>query len=410
MQLTYFVNLLGLDGITGKEHNSYPVRVRRTFVSSRRLERAMFTLLLLVSAAWGQTSPYNQNGINQARDINGGGTIPLTDERNGKHAFEWRFGQAIPLSLLGGTCGSARGVSNAGHIVGGACPPGDPNMHAYIYRSGVTRDLGTMGGIAAEGIQVNRTDEIAGDYKTADGFSRGFFRRGKHWVDLGSLGGSFTFSLGMNKTGVVAGQSDVSNVPDPVYGIPPFHGFVWSAGTLTDVGAIFGSNFNYLSGIGDGGVAPGGADLAGDTAAHAILWNSGTVQDLSPDGNISAGALDVNNLGQAVGLWGSVDTDPADGPPVDSVLCPCYAVLWQDGQEIFLNGTVSPEWNLWLALAINDRGEIVARGQFNGGTLQTVLLKPLPPSDGSVGPIERTGTFAPKAIVRDARGRLREVW
>jgi hypothetical protein len=169
-------------------------------------------------------------------------------------------------------------------------------------------------------------------------------------------------------------------------------------------------------GINDAGVAAGSADLAGDTGAHAILWNNGTVQDLSPDGNISAGAVGINNFGQVVGSWGSVDPNPADGPPVNTLLCPCYAVLWQNGQEIFLNCTVSPEWNLLLALAINDRGEILARGELNGGPLGTVLLKPIPANErGDVAsvrsPAENMRVYiGPRALRRDQKGGFQKIW
>jgi hypothetical protein len=220
----------------------------------------------------------------------------------------------------------------------------------------------------------------------------------------------------MNSFDTVTGQSDISKIPDPIYNIPHFHGFVWSRRALRDVGSIFGSDFNFLAAINEAGVAVGSADLAGDTGAHAILWNHGTVQDLSPDGNISAYAIDINNVGQVVGSWGSVDPDPADGPPVDSILCPCFAVLWQNGQEIFLNDTVPPGWDLWLGLAINDGGEIVARGQFNGGPLSTVLLKPITFADQSEAPdatpptIRQAAHTGPRALRRNPKVGFQEIW
>ena len=420
-------NHLHLDENLPGLQNGLPRFRREDFVRIRFVVYPVLvlTLVLLPSALSAQnvqykvipiTSPYNQPGLNLGNDINQGGFIALTDYKNGQRAFEWRSGKAVPLTLLGGACSSAVGISNSGHVVGGACPAGQTLMHAYLYRKGNTLDLGTFGGVAASGTQVNRYDQIAGDYTPADGSSRAFFwHRGK-WVDVGGLGGSFTYSYGMNSSATVSGQSDISNTPDPVYGIPPFHGFVWSAGTLTDVGSIFGSNFNYVFGINNAGVAAGSADLAGDTGAHAILWNNGTVQDLSPDGNISAGAVGINNFGQVVGSWGSVDPNPADGPPVNTLLCPCYAVLWQNGQEIFLNGTVPSEWNLLLALAINDRGEILARGELNGGPLGTVLLKPIPANERGDVPSVRSSAenkrvyIGPRALRRDQKGGFQEIW
>ena len=323
-------------------------------------------------------SPYDASDSVVGNDMNSAGTLPLTAIHSGQHEpFISRSGTSIPLSLLGGTCGSAVGINHAGHVVGGACLPGETVVHAYVYSKKNTQDLGTFGGISAAGTGINRYGKIAGIYELSDGTEHSFYWTLKGWTDIGNLGGSFTWTTHLNDSGVVTGQSDVSNDPDPVFGIPPFHGFQWSAGVLTDFGQIFGSNFNYGFGINKTGMIAGSADVAGDAGAHAIIWYQGTVRDLSPYDNISAGGIGINNLGDVVGSWGSVDPDPADGPPIDTILCPCYAVLWHDGQAIFLNDVVPAEWNLWLGMAINDRGEILARAQFNGGKLQTVLLQPI---------------------------------
>ena len=147
---------------------------------------------------------------------------------------------------------------------------------------------------------------------------------------------------------------------------------------MTDLGSIFGGNFSYASEMNTSGQIVGGADLVDDVGGHAYLLDNGAVTDLSPYGSgISSWGSDINGNGDIVGSWGFTDTDPADGPPLDALLCPCYAVVWHAGQPVFLNSVVDPQWNLMLGLRINDQGEIVARGQFNGGPLQTVLLKPL---------------------------------
>lgn len=364
------------------------------------------------------TSPYNPPGYLVGHKINRLGWIPMTDLLSGRpdQPLLWRWGRTEPLTLLGGNCGTAVGINDYGHIVGAACLPGETAPHAYFYKDKRAFDLGTFGGVQAAASAVNLSDQIAGTYQLNDGTVHGFFWQRKHWVDVGNLGGSFTDIYGINNSGVVTGQSDISNVPDPVYGIPPFHGFVWSAGTLTDVGSIFGSNFNYVFGINDAGVAAGSADLAGDVGAHTILWNNGTVQDLSPDGNISAGATSINNLGQVVGIWGSVDPDPSFGPPAYVTLCPCYATLWQNGQEIFLNGLVPPEWNLLLASAINDKGEILAIAQLSGGRFQTVILHPIPsatqnPAARVIPSRERPADYAgPRAFRRKPTGGFEPIW
>jgi len=77
---------------------------------------------------------------------------------------------------------------------------------------------------------------------------------------------------------------------------------------------------------------------------------------------------------------------------------------------------VPSSWNLLLALAINDRGEILARGQLNGGHMQTVLLKPIQTKDQEsvkelVPQLETPQVYAgPRALHRNPDGRFVEVW
>jgi probable HAF family extracellular repeat protein len=272
--------------------------------------------------------------------------------------------------------------------------------------------------VSATAIAVNLADQVTGFYQLDDGTFHGFFWQRKHWVDLGSLGGSSTYGYGINNSGAVVGQSDISNTPDPVYGLPPFHGFQWVGGVLTDLGQIVGSNFSYAVSMNDAGMIIGAADVIGYAGAHAIIWNQGTMQDLTPYSDITAWGTGINNNGQAIGSWGSVAPDPADGPPVNTMECPCYAVLWQNGGMVFLNDVVPAGWNLWLGMAINDKGTIMARGQYNGGHLQTVLLQPIAPivasaiSSATGITRERSRGYpasAPHAIRRKVSGHLQEI-
>lgn len=105
---------------------------------------------------------------------------------------------------------------------------------------------------------------------------------------------------GLNNSGSVVGQLDVSDTPDPLFGIPPFHAFSWVAGSLTDLGTVFGSNYAYGDAINEAGVIAGSADTLGDNGARAVLWNNGTIEDLTPYDNIVSWAADINNKGQVV--------------------------------------------------------------------------------------------------------------
>ena len=326
-------------------------------------------------------SPFDPAGIVSPSDINNHGRVAATDRKSGRPnmGFLWRAGTGgIPIPTLGGTCSSANGINDHGHFTGSPCLTGDVTRHAALYRNHRIIDIDTFGGVSSGAGPINNKDQVAGQFTTADGAIHSFFWDKKKWSDLGFLGGSETFVYGMSESGIITGQSDISNVPNPVFGIPPFHSLTWSNGTLTDLGQIWGSDFGYSTGVDSLGRIAGASDLAGDLSGHAYLWDHGTVTDLSPYGDsISSWSNDVNSQGDIVGSWGFSDNDPADGPPVYTILCPCFAVVWQNGQPTFLNDVVDPQWQLLLGLQINDQGEITAAGQFNFGHLQRVLLKPM---------------------------------
>jgi probable HAF family extracellular repeat protein len=331
------------------------------------------------------TSLFDPAGTVLPNDINNHRAVAASDQLRGRPhlGFVWRPGKSTTLPTLGGTCSSAVGISDAGHVVGSSCLPGDSVFHAFLYRKHQMEDLDTFGGVTSFANRVNGQNQVTGSFTTSDGSMHPFFWQKKKWTDLGFLGGSATLVNGLSESGMVTGQSDILNDPDPIFGIPHFHSFTWSNGVLTDLGQIFGSDFGYSVGV--------------DAAGRMISLAHG------------ATTLTVKEISWAAG--GSNDNDPADGPPVYTILCPCFGVFWHNGQPIFLNDLVDPQWQLLLGLWINDHGDIVALGQFNGGPFQRVLLKPIPgtamPSVASERNPSRTQTSSmPRGFHRDRDGRV----
>jgi probable HAF family extracellular repeat protein len=362
------------------------------------------------------TSPFDPPGVVLPNDINNHRAVAVTDQKSGRPhmGYVWTRSKSTPLPTLGGTCSSANGINDARHVVGSSCVAGDSTFHAFLYRNHQMTDIDTFGGVSSFANRLNGANHVTGAFTTADGVVHAFFWQKKKWTDLGFLGGSNTTAYGLSDSDTVTGQSDISNDPDPVFGIPHFHSITWSNGVLTDLGKIFGSDFGYSVGVDASGRIAGASDLAGDLSGHAYLWDHGTVTDLSPYDFVTAWSNDINSQGDIIGSWGSNDNDPADGPPVYTILCPCFGVVWHNGQPAFLDSLVDPRWHLLLGLWINDKGDIVALGQFNGGPFQRVLLKPI--AAGAIAtrrvpqnPLPIPYPSSPRGFRRSADGQITSI-
>jgi probable HAF family extracellular repeat protein len=380
--------------------------------------------------AGGNTFPASLNNRGQ---VVGAAFLPFP--AFGSTGFMWIDGTMSPLPALGGLFSFALGVNASGQAAGGANLPGDTVTHASLWEDGEAIGLGTLGGSNSNATSINNEHEIAGLAQTKIMSATGapathaFLWQKGIMLDLNTLGGDNSMAFAVNEAGRVTGQSDVSTEMDPTFGIPPFRGFAWHRGVLTDLQEIFGGKFNYGQTINNLGQIAGSADLSGDQTAHAFIWQNGLVKDLGtlPEDAASA-AFGINNSEQAVGISSLANNDPSFGPPVNVFLCPCHAVLWDHGKIIDLNTVTPPNIGLELlaAFAINDRGQIVAQGTRDFSVIHALLLTPQPGpgaptsaagptsanSTGSAltGPISRPGgaiSGSMRIILDREKGRVR---
>jgi probable HAF family extracellular repeat protein len=254
-------------------------------------------------------------------------------------------------------------------------------------------------------------------------------------ADLGSLGLGTT-GTGINATGEVTGYSSLTTlVPTPrcvPYGNKPpvctehpYHAFVWSNGTMTDLGTLGSGNFSAGTAINLSGEVAGWSDTSADTGNEASLWNGQKMTGLGvPTGSVAAG---INDSGQVVGSWGNATTGSQPfldsngtitdlpepgfvatsnlGCQADAInnnaqiagtcwgynrkLSSIYAdlVLWQNGTVTDL-GTLGGVRS--TAAAINDNGQIVGYGTTSTGATDGFLY--------SNGKMTGLGSFTPAAI------------
>jgi len=250
---------------------------------------------------------------------------------------------------------------------------------------------------------------------------------------LGSLGlGSGP--NGINATGEVTGNSSLTTlVPTPTC-VPyhghkppctehPYHAFVWSNRTMTDLGTL-GGNFSAGTAINAAGEVAGWSDTSADTGQEAAVWNGNKWTALGvPQGSVATG---INDSGQVVGSWSNVTTGsqpfldsngtitdlPEPGFVATSNLgCQADAVnnnaqiagtcwgynsklssiradlvLWQNGTVTDL-GTFSFRGSV---AAINNIGQIIGYGTAITGVSQGFLY--------SNGSMTNLGSFIPAAI------------
>jgi probable HAF family extracellular repeat protein len=294
---------------------------------------------------------------------------PLTGGQT-EHAVLWKDGEIIDLGTLpAGIESAGLYVKNSGEVVGFSTVDTKPDpfasiglgpfpsaTHAFIWKNGVIRDLGTLGGpdafATAGGCNLQRDGLVAGASFTSStpnpsGFPTldPFLWKDGTMIDLGSLGGTFGVAQCANNRGQVIGQSNLAGGVDQ-------HAFLWQDGNLADLRTLGGS-FSVAFWLNNAGEAVGGADTTGDESFHATLWRNGQITDLGTlDDDCASRALAINSKNQIIGQSFNCDTNTL------------RAVLWEKESVIDLNAAIPPNSSLQLVepFNINDRGEIVGRG------------------------------------------------
>jgi probable HAF family extracellular repeat protein len=298
--------------------------------------------------------------ISAAHGINSSGTVVGTarDSAGKNHAFLYSNGTLTDLGTLGGSESQGLAINDLGQVVGFS-HTANGLEHAFRYDGGAMTDLGTLGGSSSYGLAVNNDGQVVGGATTtADRAYHAFRYTTGPMTDLGSLGGALGSSeaAGIDADGTVVGYTSLGDFTD--------RAFVYRMGVMTPLGTL-GGDYSYAQAIRNG-VIVGGSYDAGDSSFHAVRWggSGGGIDDLGVLPGLSGSvAYALNGTGQIVGK-SDAGSDPT-----------AHAFIYLAGTMIDLDSLIPPDsgWVLQQARGINDAGQIVGFGTFEGQTRGFVL-------------------------------------
>lgn len=229
------------------------------------------------------------------------------------HAFLWTPGgtggvtgnpQMQDLGTLGGDNSQAFAVNGSGQVTGYSDSTAgiDAKAHAFIYSNGKMTDIGkSVTGLPNSfGYGINSLGHVAGTaYDAYYAAPHAFLYDGTKGIDIGALGGLGATALAINDTDHVAGYITAGDYFD--------RAFHYANGVMTDLGTL-GGHYSYGIGINNNNVIVGGSFIdRADSIYHAFVYADGRMQDLNTlldaasTGWVLAEARGINDAGQIVG-------------------------------------------------------------------------------------------------------------
>jgi probable HAF family extracellular repeat protein len=171
------------------------------------------------------------------------------------------------------------------------------------------------------------------------------------------LGGSGSFAFGINNAGQVVGYE---------LGVHQ-RAFLYSGGTVQDLGALDGGQSSAFA-INAKGHVTGMSSNGASVDKNVAFFYDGTMHSLGNLGGTGRGEA-INSSDVVVGESElTINSNPI------------HAFIYSNGPMQDLNNLIpaGSGWTLEYALGINDAGQIVGRGTYQGQPDQAYLLTPTP--------------------------------
>jgi len=249
------------------------------------------------------------------------------------------------LVVAGGTLTAFASGSQAYGINDGGQVVGTQGTHGALWTATGMTDLGAN----TTAMAINDSGQIAG------GDGHAILISGGSTEDLGTLGGgSWSAAYGLNNGGEVVGSSMLA------YG--HFEGFTWTAQTgMVALGAL-GGNDSHATAVNAEGEVTGAAALSSGYE-HAVLYTNGQALDLGSLGATNSYGYAINDKGVVVGYSDVAGSGES------------HAFVYSGGMMIDLNSLIpgNSGWVLLAAYGINDAGQIVGSGLYDGQSAMFLL-------------------------------------
>jgi uncharacterized membrane protein len=241
--------------------------------------------------------------------------------------------------------------------------------HAFFWQNGVAQDIGTLGGAGAAGTDINNQNQIIGYsdilYQGGPGpLSRAFlWQEGRMTVLTMPTDVAFNPLL-INDNGTILVYTETRK------GSYSYSDAVLANGSLTYLRAPDGAEGSFAARdinnrgqlVGFGGA--GGGGISGYLLENGVATNLSVIGGEAEFNDPRA----INGFGTVVG--GTRPLPLGEGGSAVEIPWKTYghAFMYQGGRTYDLQTTIPADsgWVLREALDINDRGQIIGRGFFNG--------------------------------------------
>ncbi len=213
-------------------------------------------------------------------------------------ACRWDMGTITNLpSLNGATSSIAKGINDAGWVVGSSITSGSITPTATLWMNNAAFDLGSLGGDMSQAIAINENNTAVGISETPSGDTHAFRAaintngQVTERVDLGSLPGGYSIAISINDLDQIVGSSSNRAV-------------LWENDTLIDLNTRIAPSsgwiLNKATGINESGRIVGVGSLGGDPFRAFLLTPADCNADLNNDGTLDF--FDISEL-----LSGQID-------------------------------------------------------------------------------------------------------